>query len=64
LYKGIGATLHGIAELGAMLWERFDPKVSSYVPLMATLLLLPITWLKFTLPSPSPEADQDDEPVS
>jgi hypothetical protein len=64
LYKGIGATPHGIAELGAMLWERFDPKVPFYVPLVAILLLLPITWLKFKLLSPSPQADQDDEPAS
>jgi MFS family permease len=50
--------------LGAMLWERFDPKVPFYVPLVAILLLLPITWLKFKLPSPSPEADQDGEQAS
>ncbi len=37
--------------IGAMLWERFAPQVPFYVPLVATLLLLPIMWLKFKLPS-------------
>jgi MFS family permease len=37
--------------LGAMLWERFTPQVPLYVPLVATLLLLPIMWFKFRLPA-------------
>jgi MFS family permease len=44
--------------IGAMLWERFAPQVPFYVPLVATLLLLPVMWLKFRLPagqSPGPE---------
>jgi MFS family permease len=44
--------------IGAMLWERFAPQVPFYVPLVATLLLLPVMWLKFRLPddqSPRPE---------
>ncbi len=36
--------------LGAMLWQRFAPQVPFYVPLVATVLLLPIMWLKFKLP--------------
>jgi MFS family permease len=45
--------------IGAMLWERFAPQVPFYVPLVATLLLLPVMWLKFRLAddqSPGPEA--------
>ena len=44
--------------IGAMLWERFAPQVPFYVPLVATLLLLPVMWFKFRLPddqSPGPE---------
>jgi MFS family permease len=36
--------------LGGLLWERFAPQVPFYIPLVATLLLLPIMWLKFRLP--------------
>ena len=36
--------------LGAMLWERFTPQVPFYVPLVTTLLLLPVMWVKFRLP--------------
>jgi MFS family permease len=43
--------------LGAMLWERFAPQVPFYVPLGATLLLLPVMWFKFRLP----EAQQAEE---
>jgi MFS family permease len=39
--------------LGALLWERFAPQLPFYIPLVATLLLLPITWLKFKLPPPA-----------
>jgi MFS family permease len=37
--------------LGAMLWQRFAPQVPFYIPLVATLLLLPVMWLKFRLPA-------------
>ncbi len=36
--------------IGAVLWERFAPQVPFYVPLVATLLMLPIMWVKFNLP--------------
>ncbi len=36
--------------LGAVLWERFGPQVPFYVPIVATLLLLPVMWIKFKLP--------------
>ncbi len=37
--------------IGATLWERFAPQVPFYAPLVATLLLLPIMWIKFKLPT-------------
>ena len=36
--------------LGAMLWERFTPQVPFYVPLVTTVLFLPVMWIKFKLP--------------
>jgi MFS family permease len=33
--------------LGAMLWERFTPRLPFYFPLIATLLVLPVMWIKF-----------------
>jgi len=41
--------------IGAMLWERFAPQVPFYVPLIATLITLPIMWYKFKLPPSNPE---------
>lgn len=35
--------------IGAMLWERFSPQVPFYVPVVTTLLVLPIMWIKFRL---------------
>ena len=37
--------------LGAMLWERFAPQVPFYMPLVATVLTLPVIWFKFNLPA-------------
>jgi len=37
--------------IGALLWERFAPQVPFYAPLVATLLMLPIMWIKFNLPA-------------
>ena len=46
--------------IGAALWERFAPQVPFYVPLVATLVTLPIMWVKFKLPAGEPsEADED-----
>lgn len=47
--------------LGAMLWERVSPQFPFYIPLVATLLLLPITWLKFKLPPRGPGAGEGCE---
>jgi MFS family permease len=33
--------------IGALLWEWFAPQVPFYMPLVATLLMLPIMWVKF-----------------
>ncbi len=35
--------------IGAVLWERFAPQVPFYAPLVATLLMLPVTWIKFKI---------------
>ena len=35
--------------LGAMLWERVNPRFPFYIPMVATLLLLPIVWFRFKL---------------
>jgi len=52
---GLFSTSIGIISLpapyiGALLWERFAPQVPFYAPLAATILLLPIMWIKFKLP--------------
>jgi MFS family permease len=42
--------------LGAMLWERVNPQFPFYIPMVATLLLLPIVWFRFKLRAdPLPE---------
>jgi MFS family permease len=38
--------------IGAMLWERVSPKTPFYVPIVAIFLVLPLIWMKFTLPTP------------
>jgi MFS family permease len=35
--------------IGAVLWERFAPQVPFYMPLVATLLMLPVMWVKFKI---------------
>lgn len=52
---GLFSTSIGVISLpapyiGAMLWERYAPQVPFYAPLAATLLLIPIMWVKFKLP--------------
>jgi len=39
--------------IGAVLWEQFAPQVPFYAPLVATLLMLPIMWIKFKVPGTS-----------
>lgn len=53
---GLFATSIGVISLpapyiGAWLWETFSPQVPFYFPLVATLLLLPVMWIKFRLPA-------------
>jgi MFS family permease len=62
---GLFATSIGLVSLpapliGAQLWERFGPQTPFYVPLVTTVLLLPIMWVKFRLP-PSKELLPDAE---
>jgi MFS family permease len=59
---GVFSTSIGLISLpapaiGAMLWERFSPQVPFYVPLVTTLLLLPVMWRKFKLPKAEPEEE-------
>ncbi|MFP4345124.1 MAG: MFS transporter [Anaerolineales bacterium] len=35
--------------VGALLWQRVSPQFPFYVPVVATLLLLPVMWVKFNL---------------
>jgi MFS family permease len=60
---GVFSTSIGLISLpapyiGAMLWEHFTPQAPFYVPLVTTLLLLPVMWLKFRLPKVAAE-EQD-----
>jgi MFS family permease len=48
--------------VGALLWERFAPQVPFYIPLIATVLLLPVMWVKFRLPAESPAQETPDPP--
>lgn len=52
---GLFTTSIGIISLpapyiGALLWERFTPQLPFYLPLIATVVLLPVMWVKFHLP--------------
>jgi MFS family permease len=40
--------------IGALLWERYGAAVPFYVPVAALLVLLPVMWIKFKLPSTPP----------
>jgi MFS family permease len=61
---GLFSTSIGLLSLpaplvGALLWERFTPRTPFFVPVVVTLLLLPIIWVKFRLPgkeNPAPAA--------
>ncbi len=57
---GLFSTSIGVISLpapwiGAQLWERFGPQAPFYVPMVATLLILPIMWVKFKLPKAEAE---------
>jgi MFS family permease len=56
---GVFSTSIGLISLpapyiGAMLWERFSPKLPFIFPIVTTLLLLPVMWIKFRLPKEDP----------
>ncbi len=36
--------------LGGLLWEKVSPQAPFYLPVVATVLLLPVMWVKFKLP--------------
>jgi MFS family permease len=48
--------------VGTWMWERFGPKVPFYVPLVATMLMLPVIWFKFKLPKVNGAVPQVDGP--
>ena len=50
--------------IGTALWERFTPKTPFYVPIVATLLMLPVIWFKFKLPKANKTAPQVSSPES
>ncbi len=37
--------------LGGLLWEKVSPQFPFYLPVVATVLLLPVMWAKFKLPT-------------
>jgi MFS family permease len=43
--------------IGARLWEAVDPIFPFYIPLVSSLVMLPIMWVKFKLPSGPGEGD-------
>lgn len=44
--------------IGTWMWEKFGPRVPFYVPLIAMMLMLPVTWFKFKLPKNNGSAQQ------
>ncbi|MBN1260044.1 MAG: MFS transporter [Anaerolineae bacterium] len=42
--------------VGALLWNRFGPQAPFYLPIVATVILLPIMWVKFRLPGTDTQA--------
>jgi MFS family permease len=56
---GLFSTSIGVLSLpapviGSMLWERFSPRTPFFIPVGATILLLPIMWMKFRIPAKEP----------
>jgi MFS family permease len=65
---GFFATSFGLVSLpapyiGGQLWERFGPRTPFYVPLVTTVLLLPVMWIKFEL-GPSDRGLPDENSLS
>jgi len=64
---GLFSTSLGILSLpspyiGAMLWEKFGPKVPFYIPLAVMTIMLPVIWVKFKLPKANGTIDQEKDP--
>lgn len=64
---GLFATSIGLVSLpapyiGGQLWDRFGPRTPFYVPLVTTLVLIPIMWSKFKL-QPSDRAVSSETAV-
>jgi MFS family permease len=60
---GLFSTSLGVISLpapyiGAMLWDKFDPRVPFYVPMAALFIVLPIIWFKFKLPKEGQPVDK------
>lgn len=60
---GLFSTSLGVISLpapyiGALLWEKFGPRVPFYVPAVALFAILPIIWFKFRLPKAGETAQQ------
>lgn len=47
--------------IGTWLWQRYGPRVPFFVPLVAMMLMLPITWVKFNLPKTTGNAPVEPE---
>jgi MFS family permease len=64
---GLFSTSLGVISLpapyiGALLWDKFDPRVPFYVPMVALFIILPIIWFKFKLPKTDGPAGQGKGP--
>ncbi len=42
--------------VGGLLWKQFGPQVPFYIPVIFTVALLPVMWVKFKLPAKNPDA--------
>lgn len=49
--------------IGTWMWEKFGPRVPFYVPLVAMMLMLPVTWFKFKLPKTNGTPPQAEAPA-
>jgi MFS family permease len=61
---GLFSTSLGVISLpapyiGAMLWEKFGPRVPFYFPVAALFIIIPIIWFKFRLP----KVDRNAQPA-
>ncbi|HBZ54418.1 MAG TPA: hypothetical protein DEO88_03345 [Syntrophobacteraceae bacterium] len=64
---GLFSTSLGIISLpapyiGALMWDKFGPRVPFYVPVVALFIILPIIWFKFKLPKTNGAVPQAEGP--